>query len=133
MYRLPATALCFLIACWIVGCGQKKDAAPALVKVNGTVKLDGKPMGGGAVRFSVPGQLAKSMEIKDGAFSGEAHVGKNQVDVVWEKDGPPHPMDPKTFLKVNTIADKFSGPKSVLSAEVTEAGPNEFKFEVTPK
>lgn len=115
----------------LVGCSSGGPTAPSLVKVSGTVSLDGKPMPAGEVRFGVMGYPPKVIEIKGGAFAGEAYVGKNQIDVVWEKDGPPNPTDPTSRIKVNTVADRFSGPKSVLNAEITEA--KEFKFAVTSR
>lgn len=134
MDRLVRAAALVLLAGCFLGCtGSSGPPTVPLEKVSGTVKMDGKPMPGGEVRFAVPGQPVKTMEIKDGAFAGEAHVGKNNVEVVWEKEGPPHPMNPKERIKVNAIADRFSGPNSVLEAEVTAGGKNEFTFDVTSK
>ena len=106
---------------------------PPTAKVNGTVKMNGKPMPAGEVRFAIPGQPAKSMDIKDGAFTGEAFVGDNHVDVVWDKDGPAHPMDPSQKIKVNVVADMYSGPGTTLRAKVTESGAARITFEVQSK
>jgi len=116
--------------CWLAGC-QSSTTGPALATVKGTVMLDGKPMPGGEIRFTAPGQPVKTIEIKDGAFSGQVFAGKNQVDVVWDQDGPPNPMDPSTRIKVNTVALQFSGPNSVLSTNVPTAGASDLKFDVT--
>jgi hypothetical protein len=102
-----------------------------LATVKGTVNLDGKPMTGGEIRFSVSGQPVKSIEIKDGAFSGQVYTGKNLVEVVWDQDGPPNPMDPSTRIKVNVISPHFSGANSALSADVGANGATDLKFEVT--
>jgi len=102
-----------------------------MVKVSGTVNLDGKPMEGGEIRFSVPGQPVRSIEIKSGAFSGETFVGKNLVQVVWEKEGPPNPMDPNSKLKVNTVSPRFAGVDSPLSADIGKDGAKDLKFDVT--
>jgi len=131
MRRFFSAALSRFAVCWFVGCGQDAAKAPTPVKVSGTVKMDGKAMGGGEVRFALPGQPPKAMPINAGTFAGEAFVGKNNVTVVWEKDGPPHPMDPTARLKVNVVAGKFSGPESPLNAEVGESGASDLKFEVT--
>jgi hypothetical protein len=90
-------------------------------------------MDGGEIRFSIPGQPPRSLEIKGGAFSGEAFIGKNVVEVVWDKDGPPNPTDPTTRMKVNTISDKFWGPNSTLSADIAAPGAEDLKFDVTSK
>jgi hypothetical protein len=115
----------------IAGCAEKGPAPPALAKVVGTVTLDGQPMDGGEVRFNVIGQPPKALPVQGGAFSGEVYVGQNQIDVVWDKDGPPHPMDPSTRIKVNVISSQFQGPNSPLKADVGEAGVSDLKFAVT--
>lgn len=130
MYRLTPL-LSFVALCLIVlGCGQKSSTAK-LAPVKGTITLNGKAMGGGEIRFSVPGQPVKTMPIASGAFSGEASVGKNNVEVVWEKDGPPNPMNPSEKLKVNVVNPQFSGPSSELKADITDKGATDLKFTVT--
>lgn len=131
MKRLSCLLLLVFSVCFVTGCPQQTNKAPKMAKVSGTVKMDGQPMGGGEVRFSVTGQPPKSLEVKDGAFSGEVYVGKNLVEVVWDVDGGPHPMNPNEKLKVNKIAEKFWGPSSALSEEVPEAGKSDLKYEVT--
>jgi hypothetical protein len=124
----------FLVITLLSGCSNPQNAPPPpITKVKGKVNLDGKPMADGEIRFMVAGQGPKITAIKDGTFSGEAFVGKNQVDVVLEKDGPPSTTDPKILTKVNLVDDIFSGPKTTLSAEVTKDGANDFNFEVFTK
>jgi len=130
MNRLSCMAFFFLLTWCSTGCQQRNSTAPPVAKVKGTVSLDGKPMAGGEVRFNVVGQPVKSIEVKDGAFSGEAFVGKTRVDVVWEKDGPPNPMNPSSPIKVNVVSDNFSGPNSPFNFDVSQSGPNEFKLDV---
>lgn len=120
----------FLAGC-VVGCSSRGPAAPSLAKVSGKVNLDGKPMSEGEIRFSIAGQPPKTLPIKDGAFTGEVHAGKNRVEVSQEKDGPPHPMDPKQRLKVNVVSDRFWGGNSTLSIDVDAKGSSDLKFEVT--
>ncbi|MFO0863240.1 MAG: hypothetical protein U0744_01025 [Gemmataceae bacterium] len=129
---LPAFIIgtCFFA---LLGCPGSSHAPLPTAKVKGNVKLDGKPMPSGDLRFSIPNQPVKTLEVKDGAFAGEAYVGKNLVEAVLEKDGPPHPMDPKTKLKVNSIGEKFYGPNSTLKAEVVAGENPPFNFEVTSK
>jgi hypothetical protein len=129
MKKLVVGLMIAVGAC-LPGC-QSSTTGPALAAVKGTVTLDGKPMQGGEIRFTAPGQPVKSLEIKDGAFSGQVNSGKNQVDVVWDQDGPPNPMDPSTKIKVNVVGPQFSGPNSVLSANVPTGGASDLKFDVT--
>ncbi len=114
----------------LVGCGDGRLAPPPSAKVKGNVTLDAKPMAGGEVRFVLPGQPSSICPIKDGVFAGDAYVGKNKVEVVWEKEGPPNPMDPKLKIPVNVVSDLFNGPATTLTADVTSSGPNAFKFDV---
>jgi hypothetical protein len=114
----------------LAGCDQGQPVAKT-AKVSGTVLLDGQPMPEGEVRFGVAGQPIQVMKVTSGAFSGDAVVGKNQVEVIFEKDGPPHPMDPMQKLKVNAVDPKFSGPSSVLSQDVPAGGMQDIKLEVT--
>jgi hypothetical protein len=90
-------------------------------------------MATGEVRFNTVGQAAKSMAIQDGAFSGEAFVGANQIDVIWEKDGPPHPMESNVRLKVNIISNKYWAPASTLRANIGPEGASDLKFDVKSK
>jgi hypothetical protein len=133
MNRLVSSLLLLAFACLPLGCDKSgTNKGPALAKVSGKVTLDGKPMNGGEVRFYLENQPAKSLEIKDGAFSGEVYVGKNRVDVVWDKDGPPNPMMPDgPPVKVNAVAPQFSGVNSPFNVDVPAAGVQDLKFEVT--
>lgn len=126
-----ATCVAAVAAGLMVGCGGGSNKGPAVVKVSGTVTLDNAPMGGGEVRFALPGQPPKALEIKGGEFSGEVLAGSNKVEVVWDKDGPPNPMDKSLPpIKVNAVDSKYSGPGSPLTAEVPAAGATGLKFEV---
>jgi len=113
-----------------VGCNNSPGVS-ASAPVSGTVLLDGNPMPDGEVRFSVAGEPPRTLAVREGKFSGEVAVGENRVAVIWEKDGPPHPMDPTQKLKVNVVDDKFSGPNSVLTQKVASGGATDLKLEVT--
>ena len=118
----------------LTGCGgggAGNVAAPAASKVAGTVQMDGKPMAGGEVRFHAPGQPVKILEIKDGAFSGDVYPGDNRIEVIWQKDGPPNPMDKNLPpLVINTVDAQFSGMKSTLKQTIPATGDTSLKFEV---
>jgi len=131
MNRLACVlAIAFVTWC-VTGCKDGSSSTASTVKVSGTVNLDNKPMEGGEIRFSIPGQPPKTIEIKGGAFSGEAYVGKNLVQIVWEKEGPPNPMDPTSKIMVNSVAPQFAAPDSPLSAEIGKDGAKDLKFDVT--
>ncbi len=115
---------CLFLIVSIAGCAPKNAPPPPLAKVSGKVTVDGRAMSTGNVFFFVPGEGPKIFAITEGQFSGEAFVGKNRVEVVLEKDGPPATTDKKQPTKINAIAPK------PLEAEVTKDGANAFTFEV---
>jgi hypothetical protein len=117
----------FLVFVVIWGCTAAPPPPPPVAKVSGKITLDGKPMATGNVYFNVPGQGPKEFEIKEGEFSGEAFTGKNRVDIVLQKDGPPKSTDKKEPTKINAIAPHE------LEADVTKDGANNFTFAVTTK
>jgi hypothetical protein len=115
----------FLMCTAIVGCSVPTNAPPPpLAKVSGKVTLDGKAMDAAKVNFSVGGQAPIEFDVKNGEFSGEAFVGKNSVQVVLQKDGPPATTDKAEPTKISLV-----GPH-ILTAEVTKDGPNSFTFDV---
>lgn len=128
---LSACLLCSFV--WLAaGCTQENPhKSPPLAKVSGTVNLDGKPMGGGEARFFADGQPAQILPINGGNFSGEVHTGKNRIEIVWEKDGPPHPMNPKEFIKVNAVHSKFAGVDTPFKQDIGSGGATDLKFDVT--
>lgn len=130
MKRIGYLLLCGL-ALVVVGCQDEGPSSPSLAQVSGTVTLDGKPMEGGEVRFLLPGYPPQAYAVQSGAISGQAFVGQNQVEVVWEKDGPPNPMNPETFIKVNVVSPQFSGPNTPFKVDVGPDGASDLKFEVT--
>lgn len=131
MIRVCGMVLFAVLVGSIVGCSATPNTAPSLAPVKGKVNLDGKAMDGGEVRFGVAGFPVKSLVIKDGAFEGAVFAGSNTIEVIWEKDGPPHPMDPKVRIKVNTVSEKFSGPASALNKTIDAQGATDLKFDVT--
>jgi hypothetical protein len=132
MQRILGTLL-FVSLVAFVGCSKPGPTTPALAPVKGKVNLDGKAMGGGEIRFGVAGQPVKTLPIKDGTFEGQVFAGQNVIEVLWEKDGPPHPMDPNQRMKINTVAPKYSGPNSPLNKTIDASGASDLKFDVTTK
>ena len=73
--------------------------------------------------------------IKDGRYAGKAGLGMRQIEIVAVREtrpaktaspayGPPQPA------RENYLPERYST-KSTLTAEVTQAGPNEFDFNLT--
>jgi len=133
MHRFTHAFAAFICLALTCSCTPQNAPPPPTAKVSGTVTLDGQPMDRGDIRFVVPSQAPKVMQIRSGAFSGDAFIGKNKVEVVKEEDGPPSTTDPKILTKINLVATEFSGPSTKLSAEVTASGASDLKFAVTSK
>lgn len=130
MNRLLCIGLVAALPWCLSGCQNSAQTAPAQAKVSGTVNLDGKPMESGEILFSVAGQGPRTLEIKNGTFSGEVFTGKNRVEVMLQTDGPPNPMDPNTRIKVNAISPEFWGPNTTLHADVISSGATGLNFDV---
>ncbi len=131
---MKRSVACLLLLCasaaLFAGC-QDGGKAPARAKIGGTVTLDGKPLPEGELRFHVVGEPAIVLAVKDGVFAGDVLVGPNRVEVLWEVDGPPHPMDPSQRLKVNKVDARFSGPNSPFKQDVPPGGASDLSFQVT--
>jgi hypothetical protein len=134
MYRFSLAVGFGLALVWTPGCSSPpppKGAAPAAT-VKGTITLDGKAIPTGELHFSMLGVPPTVVEIKDGAFSGEAPIGKNQVELFIYVETPSgKPGAPPS--KSNTAPEKYWGPKTSLEATVEASGPNEFKFPLTSR
>jgi hypothetical protein len=115
------------------GCSSSTPQATPKVAVKGTVTLDGKPMPEGEIRFMMKGESPVNMEVKEGAFSGEVPVGQHKVELAVYKEGKPTTTSPKTPTKVNSLPEKYWGPRTTLSADVTAGGANDLKFTATSK
>jgi hypothetical protein len=127
--------VCFSLAIlWNLGCSkeQPKAAAPA-ADVKGTITMDGRPIPTGELHFESPSFPPRILKIKDGSFSGEAPVGKNQVELFLYVDGPASEKYPGVPAKKNVAPVKYWGPKTILEATVIAGGANEFKFDIRSK
>ena len=132
MYRFPLVVFIGLAIVWNSGCSPApKKGPPPAAPVKGTINIDGKPVPTGEIHFGMLGVPPKVLTITDGTFSGEAPIGENQVEVYIYKEGPPTPRYPDVPTKINTVPDKYWGPKTVLKATVNDGGPNEFDFDIT--
>ena len=117
----------------MVGCGGSKRPEPKRYAVQGTVTLDGQPLDGGVVYFKTPETGAfESFEVKAGKFEGKAEAGKRRVEVNAFREESVQSGEMKVENKKNLVPPQFNL-QSTLTADVTEAGPNEFSFAVTSK
>jgi hypothetical protein len=116
---------------WNVGC-KSKPSTP-VGKIKGTITIDGGPIPTGEIHFVAPGVPPQVLEIKNGAFEGQAPVGDNKVEVFIYVEGPPVEKYGGARSKTNTVPDRYWGANTTLAANVTAGGPNEFKFEVYSK
>jgi hypothetical protein len=132
MYRF-CLAICFGLALvWNLGCGPAQQGAVPTANVKGTVNMDGKPLPTGELHFGMTGVPPSVVQISNGTFSGEAPVGKNQVEVfIYAERGSEKYSGERS--KINIAPEKYWGPKTALSATVSASGPNEFKFDITSK
>lgn len=118
------------------GCGRSGPPPRKIVPVSGVVTLDGKPLPDGFVTFVSPQEgRFETFPVKEGKFNGKAELGVRTVDIIAVRDlqapaagndgkGPPRP------LRENYLPAKYSM-NSPLKADVTEAGPNVFNFDLT--
>jgi hypothetical protein len=148
---------CLAVSMFIMGCGP---GLPSTVPATGTITMDGKPVEGATVNFlSEEGSVTASGKTDaSGKYSLKTFVGDQNVDgavigkhlvavVKTESDGQAI-SDPKEFMAnmaqnpaitsdfktKNLVPAKYSNPTmSQLKAEVTEAGPNDFPFELSSK
>ena len=122
----------------IPGCGGCQDRR----EVEGTVTLDGRPLAEGYIIF-VPKPGTKStaggVNIKDGKFTVPADKGLGAGNFTVEitagrKTGKTSAgfMGDKVDDVVQFLPDRYNR-QSILTAEVKDAGPNEFTFELKSK
>jgi len=115
----------------LAGCNSEPKG-PKLTPVKGTVTLDGQPMASGEVIF-VSGGSASTAQVTNGAFTGEAPLGDNVVQIFSYREGAAAvEMGGEKFGggKENFIPPQFNA-NSTMKANVEAGKANEFKFEVT--
>jgi hypothetical protein len=95
--------------------------------------MDNKLVPSGELHFVVPGYPPRILEVKDGAFEGEAPIGKNKVEAFVYVEGPPSEKYKNTPIKKNVVPEKYWGPDTVLEANVNPGGNNEFKFDMATR
>ena len=124
--RVPRSLLIvFLAVSCLVGCQR----GPVLHLVSGTVTVDGQPLAEGFLYFvTVATGDIEPVTIKDGKFQGVAKPGDRRVEISALKtikvDG-----GMGSEIKEN-ILPKCYHSESILTAQVTAKGPNQFSFDL---
>lgn len=133
---VPCTML-VLLAVGAAGCSRKGPPPRKMVPVSGTITLDGKPLPDGFVSFVSPTEgHFETFPIAEGNFAGKAGLGLRSVEITAVRDAQPQPsrgggnQGPLAAMRTNYLPAKYSA-NSKLRADVTEAGPNTFTFELT--
>ncbi len=128
----------------ICGCSGGNDDSLPRAGVRGSVVVDGRPLEAGVVRF-VPIRETKgpktTVPVKAGLFEISAHlgpiVGSHQVEIVSTDDGGYLQDDEGALDRLRVSGTRridvvrvpaAYNTHSQLTAEVVEAGPNEFDF-----
>lgn len=118
------------------GCGQSGPPPRKKVPVSGTITLDGKPLPDGFASFVTPQEgRFETFPVKEGKFTGKAELGVRTVEIIAIRDvqAPTGGNDGKSSpqaTRENYLPSKYSM-NSPLRADVKEAGPNVFNFELT--
>ena len=129
-FRSGSVLLLLFMTLW--GCSP---TGPYPVPVQGTVTLDGKPLADGIVSFITLGQVPEPVEIKEGKFVGKVKWGKRRVELAAYRPYQIPPEIPESMHammkpgKENYLPEMYNI-KSELTADVQQAGPNAFKFEM---
>ena len=121
-----------VIVAW--GCGPARRPEPLRGNVSGTVTLDGKAVEQGRVIFkAVQDGLIDNIAVVNGEFAGKAVAGRRRVEFSVLKQakvtGSPLPGDPEFVLQESL--PKHLHAESTFTAEITEAGPNVMRFELS--
>jgi hypothetical protein len=87
----------------------------------------------GEIHFTTAEYPPRVLQITNGVYSGDAPIGKNQVEVFIYVEGPPQEKRGGVREKTITTPEKYWGPKTVLNADVKKGDANEFKFELLSK
>ena len=127
---------CLAVLLVVTGCG-----GPATGQVSGKVTWEGKALPEGEISFSAPGEgkPPEILTITNGEFSGKVTTGKKTIQINAYKEGKAPAAAPGGYApegggsnKINYIPEKYNA-NTTLSEEVTAAGPNNFKFDLTSK
>jgi hypothetical protein len=131
---------CFcLVALFLVPCACNSSSSPHVQEtypVSGSVTLDGEPLADGEINFLTPQEgTLDIVHITNGKFQGQAKAGSRRVEIKAFREEKPAEQGELSMpgadepTRINYIPSRYNT-ESTLTAEVTEAGPNEFTFEL---
>lgn len=127
-------ALALMSAPWSgVACSRSSRPDVPRFPVRGKVFVDNAPLSDGRVSFvTVAAGLSDVMEIKDGAFSGEAAAGERRVEfsrvINVKPSGPPIAGMPAEVPQESLPAKLNS--ESTYTVTVQTSGENNFTFDL---
>jgi hypothetical protein len=130
-------ALSICVFSTVIGCGP---SGPIESQVDGTFKVDGKPVLNGVVVFEMNGETSKTLQVKDGKFSGKAWVGSNRVQFAsfeplknQKDDGYRGDYDdPRLTSSMRNVLPEKYGHLSDVMKEI-KAEKNNFDFDLATK
>ena len=157
MYSRLLQSVSLVLLPVLIGCADKPTRdGPELVKVSGTITLDGEPVEGAHIRFSPEGGGPAAFAVSDrrgryelrtfdpgdGAIPGKYAISavKEVTEGGMEFDSPAakeaylkeHGQEPPKRKTVSILPEKYSGKDtSGLTAEITLASRNRFDLELT--
>lgn len=117
------------------GCTSR---ARKTVAVMGTVNLDGKPLRDGLITLDGQDGIPPAVEmIKNGSFTAQITPGQKRVEIVsWKKNpNPPKVIDPiiaPVDPNINVLPERYNT-NTELTADISESGPNQLKFDLKSK
>lgn len=131
MTRARLTGLALILACsMVLGC----NSGPTFYDVKGNVLCDGKPVEEGEIIFvaadnsTTPG----AGKIQNGSYQLRVPAGKKKVRIAASRKIPGKGAMGEDFVYQSYIPPRYND-HTVLEADVTPGGPNDFTFELQTK
>ena len=119
-----------LLAFLIGGC----DRSPPMAPVSGTVTLDGEPLDDAIVELDAgDGTPATSLDIRNGAFSGDVLLGKKTLRFFAMRPTKPDPTLSPSDVQApveNILPDRYSL-NSTEQIDVPSAGLSDLSYQLT--
>lgn len=129
--RFCCASMAFFSLSILATAGCESGSQPKMYPVAGTVSVDGQPLAEGIVNFKTTETGAlETLNVRDGKFEGKAKEGERRVEIYSFRTKTQDIGGMKAEVKENLIPAQYNL-ESKLTAKVTPAGPNQFKFEVS--
>ncbi len=132
MAQRARTAVLLAVLLALSACTEKTGPPPP-VAVRGTVSLDGHLLQEGFLHFkTIETGAFERFNITNGEFTGHAQPGTRRVEIYANRPKIVE-IDGENVTVPENVIDSSFNIYSKLTAEVTLAGPNHFRFEVDSK